>query len=388
MTASAGVVIAGGSLAAFTSAEALRAEGFAGRIQIFSGEDCLPYNRPPLSKQVLLGTWDASKCFITTPERIQDLNIEFHSGAKVTGLRSREKKILIGDTEHDFDKLIIATGVRARKIDMSENIKKVITVRNLEDTLNLKEQLAKVTHVGVIGSGVLGCEIASAISDLGKKVTILDQISLPNLPMSGGHISEKIKELFIENNVEMRLGVGVKAINEIGDKVEIQLNDGESIEVELLVLAIGSVNNTEWLAESGLDISNGVLCDDKGEAATDIFAVGDVARWLDKRSGAAIKRENQSSAIEQGLAVGKYIATGIESVISRSFFWSEIFGQRITLVGHLDPKLDFQILHGSLADNSFVGATFADGSMTGLLGWNMSKEFRQERKKMEETVNV
>ena len=111
MTASAGVVIAGGSLAAFTSAEALRAEGFAGRIQIFSGEDCLPYNRPPLSKQVLLGTWDASKCFITTPERIQDLNIEFHSGAKVTGLRSREKKILIGDTEHDFDKLIIATAL-------------------------------------------------------------------------------------------------------------------------------------------------------------------------------------------------------------------------------------------------------------------------------------
>jgi NADPH-dependent 2,4-dienoyl-CoA reductase/sulfur reductase-like enzyme len=388
MTASAGVVIAGGSLAAFTSAEALRAEGFAGRIQIFSGEDCLPYNRPPLSKQVLLGTWDATKCFITTEERLQDLNIDFHSGAKVTGLRSHEKKIIVGDTEHDFDKLIIATGVRARKIDKSEKMKKVITVRNLEDTLNLKEQLAQVTHVGVIGSGVLGCEIASAISASGKKVTILDQILAPNLPMSGGHISEKIKELFIENSVEMRLGVGVKAINEIGDKVEIQLIDDEVISVELLVLAIGSVNNTEWLTESGLDISNGVLCDSKGEAATDIFAVGDVARWWDKRNQAAVKRENQSSAIEQGLAVGKYIATGAESVISRSFFWSEIFGQRITLVGHLDPKLDFQVLHGSIANNSFVGATFADGSMTGLLGWNMSKEFRQERKKMEETVNV
>ena len=388
MTASAGVVIAGGSLAAFTSAEALRAEGFAGRIQIFSGENCLPYNRPPLSKQGLLGTWDATKCFITTPERIQDLNIEFHSGVKVTGLRLPEKKILVGDAEHDFDKLIIATGVRARKINESEGMKRVITVRNLEDTLNLKEQLAKVTNVGVIGSGVLGCEIASAISASGKKVTILDQLAMPNLPMSGGHISEKIRELFAENSVDMRLGVGVKAINEIDDKVEIQLNDGESIQVELLVLAIGSINNTEWLAESGLDISNGVLCDSNGEAATDIFAIGDVARWLDKRSGAAIKRENQSSAIEHGLAVGKYIATGAESVISRSFFWSEIFGQRITLVGYLDPKFDFQILHGNLADNSFVGATFADGSMTGLLGWNMSKEFRQERKKMEETVNV
>ena len=388
MGGSAGVVIAGGSLAGFTSAEALRSEGFTGRIQIFSGEDCLPYNRPPLSKQVLLGTWDATKCFIATEERIRDLDIEFHSGSKVSGLLSHDKKILVGDEEHDFDKLIIATGVRARKIDKSEGMKRVITVRTLDDALNLKEQLSQVAYVGVIGSGVLGSEIASAISASGKKVIILDQILAPNLPMSGGHISEKIKELFIEHNVEMRLGVGVKAITEVGDKVEIQLTDSEAIQVELLVLAIGSINNTEWLAESGLDISNGVLCDYKGEAATNIFAVGDVARWWDKRSGAAMKRENQSSAIEQGLAVGKYIATGAESVISRSFFWSEIFGQRITLVGYLDPKLDFQILHGSLAENSFVGATFADGSMTGLLGWNMSKEFRQERKKMEETVNV
>ena len=388
MTASAGVVIAGGSLAGFTSAEALRAEGFTGRIQIFSGEDCLPYNRPPLSKQVLMGKWNASKCFIANQERIQELNIEFKSGVRATGLLPIEKKILVGETEYDFDKLIIATGVRARKIEKCENVKKVISVRNLDDALNLKEQLAQVTHVGVIGSGVLGCEIASAISEAGKSVTIVDQVLMPNLPMSGGHVSQKIKALFIENKVEMRLGVGVKAINEVGDKVEVQLANDEFIEVELLILAIGSINNTEWLAESGLDISNGVLCDAKGEATSDIFAVGDVASWWDKRNQVAIKRENQSSAIEQGLAVSKYIATGAESVISRPFFWSEIFCQRITLVGHLDAGSDFHILHGSLANNSFVGATFADGSMTGLLGWNMSKEFRQERKKMEETVNV
>ena len=117
MTASAGVVIAGGSLAGFTSAEALRAEGFTGRIQIFSGEDCLPYNRPPLSKQVLMGKWNASKCFIANQERIQELNIEFKSGVRATGLLPIEKKILVGETEYDFDKLIIATGVRARKIE-------------------------------------------------------------------------------------------------------------------------------------------------------------------------------------------------------------------------------------------------------------------------------
>jgi NADPH-dependent 2,4-dienoyl-CoA reductase/sulfur reductase-like enzyme len=141
------------------------------------------------------------------------------------------------------------------------------------------------------------------------------------------------------------------------------------------------------LHSSGIDISNGVLCDAKGEAAKNIFAVGDVARWWSKSAGAALKRENQSSAIEQGLAVGHFISTGEESAISPPFFWSEIFGAKITLTGNLEPELPFEVLHGSIDEDTFVGATFRGDQMTGVIGWNMSKEFRQERKKMEERAH-
>jgi hypothetical protein len=138
-------------------------------------------------------------------------------------------------------------------------MKKVITVRNLEDTLNLKEQLAEVTNVGVIGSGVLGCEIASAISASGKKVTILDQILAPNLPMSGGRISEKIKELFIDNKVEMRLGIGVQAISEAVN------NNINSIDSSAQAIVMGSGNvigsglKGMWIGDNLTPTDDGII---------------------------------------------------------------------------------------------------------------------------------
>jgi NADPH-dependent 2,4-dienoyl-CoA reductase/sulfur reductase-like enzyme len=205
--------------------------------------------------------------------------------------------------------------------------------------------------------------------------------------MTGGHVSCKIHELFTANQVDMRMNTQIESISEGEKSVRIELKDGAVFEVDILIITIGSIANTEWLQSSGIDISNGVLCDAKGEAKENIFAVGDVARWWSNSAGAALKRENQSSAIEQGLAVGHFIATGEESAISLPFFWSEIFGAKITLTGTLEPELPFEVLHGSIDEDTFVGATFRGDQMTGVIGWNMSKEFRQERKKMEERAN-
>jgi NADPH-dependent 2,4-dienoyl-CoA reductase/sulfur reductase-like enzyme len=382
-----GTIIAGGSLAGFTTAQSLRTAGYSEPIQIFSGEDSLPYNRPPLSKQILLGKWSSEQTLIATQELMDKLEIEFHSGRSVESLSSENQEITAAGKKFEFENLVIATGVRARQLSHTATSKRTFTFRTLADALAIKGLIEEINTVGVIGSGVLGCEIASAISTLGKKVTIVDQIPLPNLPMTGGHVSGKIHELFIANQVDMRMKTQIESISEGEDSVRIELKDSPAFEVDILIITIGSIANTEWLQSSGLDISNGVLCDAKGEAAENIYAVGDVARWWDKSAGAALKRENQSSAIEQGLAVGHFIATGEESVISLPFFWSEIFGAKITLTGNLEPELPFQVLHGSIDEDSFVGATFRGDQMTGVIGWNMSKEFRQERKKMEERAN-
>jgi NADPH-dependent 2,4-dienoyl-CoA reductase/sulfur reductase-like enzyme len=381
------VIIAGGSLSGVTAAESLRNSGFAGRIQIFSDEKSLPYNRPPLSKQVLLGKWSGSECFFSTEERFKNLDIEFYSGKKVDSISVDLKEIYIDEIKYEYQNLIIATGVRARQLPKTEQMRRVFNLRTLNDVLAIKEILSKVTRIGVIGSGVLGCEIASAISSLGKQVTILDQIDLPTLPMTGGHISVKIQELFLKNKIQMLMNRQVKEISEDSSQITIVLNDGSELKVELVIVAIGSIANTEWLSGSGLDISNGVLCDSKGEAGDGIFAVGDVARWWSKSTNSALKRENQSSAIEQGVAVGNFIATGEESDMALPFFWSEIFGTKITITGALEPDQNLEILHGDFLGDSFVGATFKDSIITGILGWNMPKEFREVRKKLEENKN-
>ena len=382
-----GTIIAGGSLAGFTTAQSLRSAGYSGRIQIFSGENSLPYNRPPLSKQILLGKWSSEQTVIATPELLDQLDIEFHSGKNVDSLSTENQEITVDGNKFEFEKLVIATGVRARQLTHTATSKRTFTFRTLADALAIKGLIDEIKTVGVIGSGVLGCEIASAISTLGKKVTIVDQIPLPNLPMTGGHVSGKIHELFIANQVDMLMNKEIESISESEKSVRVELKGGAAFEVDILIIAIGSVANTEWLHSSGIDISNGVLCDSKGEAAENIYAVGDVARWWNKSAGAALKRENQSSAIEQGLAVGHLLATGEESTISLPFFWSEIFGAKITLTGNLEPELPFEVLHGSIDGDTFVGATFRGDQMTGVIGWNMSKEFRQERKKMEERAN-
>jgi 3-phenylpropionate/trans-cinnamate dioxygenase ferredoxin reductase subunit len=382
-----GTIIAGGSLAGFTTAQSLRTAGYSAPIQIFSGEVSLPYNRPPLSKQILLGKWSSEQTLIATQELMDKLEIEFHSGQSVDSLSTENQEITAAGKKFEYENLVIATGVRARQLSHTATSKRTFTFRTLADALAIKGLIEEIKTVGVIGSGVLGCEIASAISTLGKKVTIVDQIPLPNLPMTGGHVSGKIHELFIANQVDMRMKTQIESISVGENSVRIELKDSPGFEVDILIITIGSIANTEWLQSSGLDISNGVLCDAKGEAAENIYAVGDVARWWDKSAGAALKRENQSSAIEQGLAVGHFIATGEESVISLPFFWSEIFGAKITLTGNLEPELPFQVLHGSIDEDSFVGATFRGDQMTGVIGWNMSKEFRQERKKMEERAN-
>ena len=382
-----GVIIAGGSLAGYTTAQSLRSAGYSERIQIFSGEDTLPYNRPPLSKQILLGTWSSEKTMIATPELMEKLEVEFHSGQNVDSLSTENQEVTVGRDTFEFEKLVIATGVRARQLSHTATSKRTFTFRTLADALAIKGLIPELRTVGVIGSGVLGCEIASALSTLGKKVTIVDQIPLPNLPMTGGHVSGKIHELFTANQVDMRMNTQIESISEGEKSVRIELKDGAVFEVDILIITIGSIANTEWLQSSGIDISNGVLCDAKGEAKENIFAVGDVARWWSNSAGAALKRENQSSAIEQGLAVGHFIATGEESSISLPFFWSEIFSAKITLTGNLEPELPFEVLHGSIDEDSFVGATFHGDQMTGVIGWNMSKEFRQERKKMEAATN-
>ena len=378
-----GVVIVGASIAGITCAQALRSEGYDKRITLVGAEKQLPYNRPPLSKQVLAGKWNENQTFIDSQEKFDELGFQFYLEESALSVDVAAQEVRTDSRKLRFDELIIATGASARSLPNTANFKRVHVLRNIDDALSLRQSLDKAKSAVVIGAGVLGSEVVSNLRERGIETVLIDRMPEPQLPLTGGHFSSRINALLEENHVKTKFGVDVVAVSEDESKITFTLSDGSTIDGDIAVIAIGCYPNTDWLRDSGIDVSNGVLCDSKGLAAPHIFAIGDVARWTDVASGKAMRLENQTSAIEQGLAVAKFIATGDITPASHPFFWSEIFGNKILMLGNLDSQLPLTIVQGSTSENRFVAATIRDGVTTGIVGWNMPREFRQTRSMME-----
>jgi len=378
-----GTVIVGASLAGLTCAQSLRAEGYTKKITLIGAEKHLPYNRPPLSKQVLSGKWQGSQTAIDSSEKFAELTLEFSLGEIAIGLNVSSREVKTNTRKLPFEDLIIATGASVRRLASTENMSRVHVLRTLDDALELRDALMKVKSAVVVGAGVLGSEVISALNDFEIQATVIDRMPAPQLPLTGGHFASRINDLFLEHKVVTKYGVEINSVTEQESGITFELSDRTSVTGEIAVVAIGCIPNVDWLANSGLDISNGVLCDSNGVAAPHIYAVGDVARWHNSITKKAMRLENQTSAIEQGLAVGKFIATGESSPTNHPFFWSEIYGNKILMLGNLEAGIPLTIVHGSPSDNRFVAATISNGITTGIVGWNMPREFRQSRSMME-----
>ena len=378
-----GLVIVGASLAGLTCAQSLRAEGYTKKITLIGAERHLPYNRPPLSKQVLAGKWQAAQTNIDSAEKFAELGLDFFIDEDAQELNIASKEVRTSKRTLAFEDLIIATGASVRRLPGTETMSRVHVLRTIDDALGLREALVGIKSAVVVGAGVLGSEVISALSEYGIHATVIDRMATPQLPLTGGHFASRVNDLFIEHGVITKYGVDIISVTEQETGITFDLSDGSKVSGEIAVVAIGCIPNVDFLANSGLDISNGVLCDSNGLAAPHIYAVGDVARWHNPVTGKFLRLENQTSAIEQGLAVGKFITTGQSSAPTHPFFWSEIFGNKILMLGSLDAQIPLTIVHGSPSDNRFVAATIANGVPTGIVGWNMPKEFRQSRSMME-----
>lgn len=369
------VVIVGASVAGLSVAENLRAEGFEGEILLLGNESHLPYSRPPLSKQVLLDNWDSSQASLRTRQELEALGIEFRASTQALGLDLSNKQLATSSGIESFDQLVIATGARARKLESNLKVK---TLRTIDDALGLRSELLPSKKVAIIGSGVLGSELASAARSVGSEATIVGRSHQLSFGSVGGAISSLVEDLHKQNDVQLRLGSQLQKVSLGADIARLSFCHGPDLEADLVIAAIGSVPSTEWLIGSGLDISNGVICDKNGVAAPSVYAVGDVAAWLDPYTGSQSRAENQTSAIEQAMSVAATIANQRESEPLVPFLWSEIHGIRIKAYGWFDgqplAKMDCDTPNGLLLASRQSSIT------RGVIAWGLSpKEFRQAR---------
>src|SRR5690606_5210034 len=301
MTAPASVLVVGSSAAGLTTAEALRRKGYRGKLTVLGAEKHLPYDRPPLSKQVLSGEWEPERTQLRPEAQLTSLDIEFVLGDPAAGLDVGERTVRTASgRELAAEAVVVATGVRPRALSGQDQLAGVHVLRTLDDAIALRDELLGASRLVVVGDGVLGAEIAATARGLGPEVTMVGPQQAPMAGQLGPQIAGFLAELHVENGVQLRLGTGVEELVGRDDEVTgVRLADGEELSADVVVVAVGAEPATDWLADSGLQVDDGVVCDSRCRAADGVFAAGDVARWHHEQLGVLVRLENRTNATEQ-----------------------------------------------------------------------------------------
>ncbi|KZX21659.1 FAD-dependent oxidoreductase [Rathayibacter tanaceti] len=372
------VVVVGASLAGLTAAETLRSEGFTGPLTVIGDERDEPYDRPPLSKQVLLGTASAAG---TRLPRASGLDIQWRLGVGATGLDVSARQVVLADGERvPYDRVLIATGTRARPWPVAHEaaMDGVHTLRTADDAARLRARLAAgPRRVLVIGGGFTGSEIASACRRLDIPVTLVDRGSAPLARALGDTVAHVLADVQREHGVDLRSHVTVSSLQSDakGAVTGAVLSDGTELSVDVVVVAIGALRNAEWLSGSGLSVGPlGVDCDascralaSDGSIVDGVFVAGDVAAFPHPSGdGRRISVEHWGNAVGQAtIAAGNMRTDGQARHEEIPVFWSNQFGHVIKSVGTPETADSVVIAQGSLGQRAFVAVYGIGDRMVG-----------------------
>jgi 3-phenylpropionate/trans-cinnamate dioxygenase ferredoxin reductase component len=401
------IVVVGGGAAGVAAVEALRAGGFTGSLALICGEPELPYDRPPLSKQVLTGAWDPDRTRFREASHYADLNVRLVHGA-ARSLDAASRTVELGDGYRlGYDGLIIATGVRPRLLPSGHDLAGVHVLRGLADVAALRSAFeaaagdaaagdAPSGRVVIVGAGFLGMEVAAAARGLGLHVTVVDPLPEPMIRQVGPVIGAAVAALHRGQGVVVRTGIGVTSLvgtagdlavaADGADRVTgVALDDGSTVPADCVLVAIGAVPETEWLAGSGLGLGNGVECDSFLRAAPGVYAAGDVASWPSPRYQRRVRVEHRMNATEMGICAAKNLlseAAGgeLEAFDPLPYFWSDQYKVKLQVHGDLSADCTPTIEEGSVEDGKFVAVFRRDGVPSAVLGWSSAARMPGYRK--------
>jgi len=384
------VVVVGGSLAGIRACGGLRANGFEGRITLVGNELHQPYDRPPLSKKVLAGEWEPDRIALMRDGELDGLQLQLRLGVAATGLDLAARSLALADgTSLGFDGLLIATGAATRRLPGQPEHESLFELRTLDDSLALRERLRPGGgRVTIIGAGFIGLEVAATARTLGNDVVVLEGLPAPLIRGLGADMGMAVTTLHADNGVDIRCSVAVTAIEPSEDgSVTVRLGDGTSIVSDIVVVGIGVAPVTGWLAGSGLELRDGIVCDATLNAgAPGVYAAGDVARWPNPQfDDEEMRVEHWTNASEQGLHAAKNmvaVAAGEqpEPYGAVPFFWSEQYGKRIQFIGRAAGDDEVRIVKGSVEDRAFLALYGKHGRLRGALGLALPKPLMQCRK--------
>jgi len=374
------------------AAETLRGEGFEGNLHLVGDEPHLPYDRPPLSKQILSGDWDIERVALTDPIKNDELSIEWHLGKRASNLNVEEKILTLDSgSSLSFDGLVIATGARCISLRMAGDLEGIYTLRGLDDALAIRSEFeANPQKVVVVGAGFIGAEVAATARQRGLDVTMVEAAEVPFERVLGPEMGNVTADVHRDHGVKVITGVPVESFKG-GKRVEkVVLQDGTELDADLVIIGIGVKPNTEWLEESGLPLNNGVLCDETCETAPGIVAAGDVARWPNQLFNEEMRVEHWDNAVEQGIFAARRLLAGSshkEPYTPTPWFWTDQFDRKIQLAGRTRSTDEIKIVTGSTEERRFATAYGREGKLVGILGFNRPRHVMQYKQMITDGVS-
>ncbi|MCB9629961.1 MAG: FAD-dependent oxidoreductase [Sandaracinaceae bacterium] len=372
------VVIVGASLGGLRAAELLRRKGYAGPLTLLGEEPHLPYDRPPLSKQLLAGTFTEEQLALRR-KPYDELDLDLRLGTRAAGLDTARRRVLLADgSELPYDAAILATGARARRLPDQPELRGLFTLRTLDDARALREALASTPRVCVVGAGFIGAEVASTARALGCEVTILEALSAPLVRGLGVTLGAALGARMQAHGATLRCGVSVAGFDARGQGdgrqlSGVRLSDRTLVPAEVCIVGIGAVPNTEWLAGSGLTLDDGVVTDAHCHAGHGVYAVGDVARFWNPLFGEHMRLEHWSNAVEGARAAVDHLLHGDAAAEYAHVpsFWSDQFGVKLQGAGRPLGTDEVRFVAGSADAEKFCAVFGREGKLSAVLAASM-----------------
>ena len=381
------VVVVGASLGGLRTAEALRRLGYDGRLVLVGEEAHRPYDRPPLSKELLRGERDAASIALAKPDRFDALGLDLRLGRRAVALDPRAREVALDSGERiRFDGCAIATGCRPRRLRGTPDLAGIFVLRTLDDALAIRADLERGPRVAVVGAGFIGAEVAASCRQRGLDVVMIDPLPTPLAASVGAEVGEVVAAVHRDHGAVLRLGVGVAAFEGAGRLERVRLSDGSAVAADVAVVGIGVAPNTEWLAASGIELDDGVVCDETtATGVPGIVAVGDVARFANPLFGVSMRVEHWTHAVEQAQAAAEcLLAAPAKPYAPAPYVWSDQYDLKIQSAGFLLPGDETRVVHGTLAERRCVVLHGRGGRLVGALALNRVRQLLAYRRMIRE----
>jgi 3-phenylpropionate/trans-cinnamate dioxygenase ferredoxin reductase component len=368
-------VIVGASLAGAKAAEILRAEGFGGRIVMIGAEHERPYERPPLSKDYLLGKADRDVIFVHPQDWYKDHDVELRLGVAATAIDPAGHEVTLADgSRQPYSKLLLATGSSPRRLTVpGADLGGVLYLRTVQDSDRLKAAFQAGSRVAVIGGGWIGLETAAAARLAGAEVTVLEAAELPLLRVLGREVAEVFANLHRDHGVDVRTSVQVGEITGAGGRADgVRLSDGSRVPADVVVVGVGITPNTELAVNAGVTVDNGVLVDAGLRSSDpDIYAAGDVANAFHPLLGKHIRVEHWANAVNQPQAAARAML-GQDIAYDRvPYFYTDQYDLGMEYSGYVAPGgYDEVIFRGDVPGREFLAFWVSGGRV--LAGMNVN----------------